>query len=252
MKVSESAAPSPASPSGEEWDEARLEAALAHLQEQHIQVEPPAPSYLHSPCTAVLIYGAIQLRQLRDTIPSLVRPMHSDHASPELVYAAFAKAATGAARSVKEFAALMRNAESKEIRTRANASEEQSGDGITGWLVTQHPDWLQKPVTVQVRPRPQEEEEENQATAEKAGKKVGEGVKEDVKEFQDAFPDVVVKLDAPNKMVEVYWRAPCVLALLTGAAAIASANEDFFQSQLEGASGPRQASVHGQHPTAEI
>ena len=38
MKVPESAAPSPLPPPEDGWDEERLESALAHLQQQHIQV----------------------------------------------------------------------------------------------------------------------------------------------------------------------------------------------------------------------
>ena len=125
-----------------------------------------------------------------------MRPLQAEHASPELLYADFAKAATGAARGLQDFTALMRDAQSNEIRAWVKERTDSSDDGIVNWLVTQHPDWLQRPV-LSPRGPPKAEEGEQRV------KKVGEGVEEDVKEFVEAHPGTSVHLDAANKMIEV-------------------------------------------------
>ena len=124
MKVSESSPPSPAPATEGEWDEDRLEAALDQLKIQHIEVWflscrscPPADDLP-------------QLRQLRETIPDLIRPLRTDHASPEVLYATFAKGAASAADHVRDFQTLMRSLESDEVRTWAATSRRKNPDGI--------------------------------------------------------------------------------------------------------------------------
>ena len=123
--------------------------------------------------------------------------MQIERASPELVYADFGKAAHGAARNVREFAALTRDPQSQEVQTRVQQSEEQSRDGIEGWLVSQHPNWLQKPTVTEMKPKPEPDE------SDQTGKPVGEGVQEDVEGFTKAHSDVAVKLDMNNKAIDV-------------------------------------------------
>ena len=78
----------------------------------------------------------------------MVRPMRSELPSPEIVYAEFAKAATAAVKNVQDFSANVKDSASQEILQRARESKEANDEGVVGWLVAQHEDWLDKPVTL--------------------------------------------------------------------------------------------------------
>ena len=204
MEVSDSTAPSPLPPQDDGWDEAQLEAALARLQQQHLAVHPYSPFSL-LPRKRLL---PRQLRQLRDTIPSLVRPVHAAHALPELAYAEFAGAANAAGQRLQAFTTALREPSSTEIRTRVANIQEQHGADILSWDVTQHPGWLLPPAsrdgTLKVG-----------AWEERLTKKVGEGVEDDVGEFRQAHPNVEVQLNAAAKSISVRAIALHAKAVLT-------------------------------------
>ncbi|KAI9874003.1 MAG: hypothetical protein M1830_010302 [Pleopsidium flavum] len=104
---------------GGEWDEASLNAALAHLQEMHIR-----------------------LRDLRGTIPRIIKPMLDSHSSPEGLYTEFSHSAMAAAKDVRAFADLMEDGESKVVLEKAKKRRSESEDRITAWRVTEHEGWL--------------------------------------------------------------------------------------------------------------
>lgn len=82
--------------------------------------------------------------------------MHSQHRSPENLYADLSSSAIRAVENVKGFTALVQQPANQEVLARAKESRLQSPDGITAWLVTQHPDWLEQPALLEEEDLPQE------------------------------------------------------------------------------------------------
>jgi hypothetical protein len=98
------------------------------------------------------------MRQLRETIPMLMRSVHNDHASPEDLYADISQTAMKSVENIKTFTAYVASPESQEILLKARDAREKSGDGVASWLVTQHPNWLDRPATNRVKDAKVEEE----------------------------------------------------------------------------------------------
>lgn len=61
---------------------------------------------------------------------------------PEQLNSRFSQAATGAASDIKSFTQIMEDGHSKEALEKAKVSRARSGEDITGWLVTNHKEWL--------------------------------------------------------------------------------------------------------------
>ncbi|MCJ1351985.1 MAG: hypothetical protein MMC33_001969 [Icmadophila ericetorum] len=164
--------------SEDEWNEAQLATSLAHLQLLHTQ-----------------------LRELRETIPSLIKSVHADYLSPEGLYNEFAQSATTAVNNVKAFTKLMRDTETKAIMQRAEESRLQNAEGIMAWLVTQHDDWLDKSVEDNVR--------ELRLTSEEVkDEDPGNGTNTEelrllLKKFQDDHVEVEASLNEEDQKIEV-------------------------------------------------
>lgn len=126
---------------------AREESAIAisssKLQEMYIQVRNRVAD-----ATAPYSADHFQLRKLRDTVPSLIRPMQSTSRSPEIIYAEFAKAAAGAVNSTQDFATLMKTKTCQDILLQTRRSRLNDDEGISSWLSDEHEDWLDKPSLV--------------------------------------------------------------------------------------------------------
>ncbi|MCJ1327584.1 hypothetical protein MMC10_004255 [Thelotrema lepadinum] len=157
------------------WDEARLTDALAKLQETHIQ-----------------------LRHLRDTVPSLIRPMRSELSSPETVYVDFAKAATGAVDNVRDFTTAVRDPAIQELLVHVKQIKEENPEGVVGWLATQHEDWMDKPVSLGTGLDIKREE---------GLKGVGEGTRgeeetreEALERFKSKYPKIKVEVEGGHQI----------------------------------------------------
>ena len=62
--------------------------------------------------------------------------------SPEALYKNFSETATNSAKDIKAFTALMEDSRSKSILNRAKESRRENVEGLNGWVVTDHHDWL--------------------------------------------------------------------------------------------------------------
>lgn len=65
-----------------------------------------------------------------------------DPPSPDQLHSNFSQAANGAATAVRQFTHLVEDSMSKEVMEKAKESRAKNGEGITGWKVTEHEDWL--------------------------------------------------------------------------------------------------------------
>lgn len=71
--------------------------------------------------------------------------MHSvllDPPSPDQLHSNFAQAANGAAQAIKNFSQLLEDSRTKEVMENAKQSRRENSEGIIGWQVAEHEDWL--------------------------------------------------------------------------------------------------------------
>ncbi|KAL8631214.1 hypothetical protein Q9189_003059 [Teloschistes chrysophthalmus] len=98
-----------------DWDETRMESAMARLQEMHVQ--------------------------LRDAIPQLVNPMLVPHPSPEGLYSNYAQNVATTRSIAKELSDLYHEDETREMFKRGEESRAQNTE-VPIWQVAEHEDWL--------------------------------------------------------------------------------------------------------------
>ena len=72
--------------------------------------------------------------------------MHVEQPSPETLYTDVSQSAKKSIASIQSFAILVKDSKSQEILVKANGSRMRNKEGITGWLVTQHPNWLDRAI----------------------------------------------------------------------------------------------------------
>ncbi|MCJ1243279.1 hypothetical protein MMC30_000476 [Trapelia coarctata] len=161
-----------------EWDESRIQSSLAHLQNMHIQ-----------------------LRHLRETIPSLMRAVHTEHSSPEDLYTDISQAAVRAVDDIKSFTAYIEESANQEVLKNARQSREKSGEGIKSWLVTQHPNWLERTVVTGVKEL--KLEEEAATDAENNGDNVQEDIPAIVAKFKEQHAEIDVAMNPEGSMLTV-------------------------------------------------
>lgn len=65
-----------------------------------------------------------------------------DPTSPDQLHSNFSQAANGAAQGIKHFTQLVEDSKTKEVMETAKESRMNNSEGITGWKVTEHEDWL--------------------------------------------------------------------------------------------------------------
>ncbi|TVY84792.1 hypothetical protein LSUE1_G001023 [Lachnellula suecica] len=104
---------------GEDWDEEKLEKALARLKEMHIQ-----------------------LKNLRTTVPRLLEPLTKKQPSPQVLFSEFSKSTATANEEVQQFQKLMREEETSQVLEQARKSRAERPNDIKPWRARDHPDWL--------------------------------------------------------------------------------------------------------------
>ena len=65
-----------------------------------------------------------------------------DSSAPDHLHSNFSQAANGAAQAIQIFTQLVEDSKTKKVMEKAKESMEKNGEGITGWKVTEHEDWL--------------------------------------------------------------------------------------------------------------
>lgn len=73
----------------------------------------------------------------------VIDPLLVKQSSPESLYSQFSQVATNAVKDVQDFTELIEGDRSQEILKKAKSSRAEKPDGIRGWMVTEHPDWLE-------------------------------------------------------------------------------------------------------------
>lgn len=143
----------------------------------------------------------IQLRLLRETIPSLMRTMHGGHRSREDLYTAISQSAVGAVASVKGFTARIKDLESQHILLKANESRAKNNEGVVDWLVTQHPNWLDR--TVENGVKELKFDEQDGFEGDIADQVSLQDATEILNKFQDEHPRVDISMDQEAQALNV-------------------------------------------------
>lgn len=128
--------------------------------------------------------------------------MHSvllDPPSPDQLHSNFTQAANGAASAIKQFTQLVEDSRTKEIMEKAKGSRAENSEGITGWQVAEHEDWLD--IIREDGSHDAVKEEGNIADA-GGGSSVND-VNAALGTFRSAHMGVEVLLDEGSKMVTV-------------------------------------------------
>jgi hypothetical protein len=196
------ATPSMVSPSiiESEFDETSVLSSLARLQQMHASVRRNA-SRLQDEHFSLTVCIALKLRRLRETVPRVMDSVLVDPLSPEQLHSHFSQAAMGAANDIKEFGHLMDQKKSKEVLEKAKESRAKDAEGITGWIVSAHGDWLDV----------KKEEGSDDIETDKEGKDnttstmdtKTEDMQAVVEKFKESHPGVEASFDVDSKTVKV-------------------------------------------------
>lgn len=63
--------------------------------------------------------------------------------SPQTFYTQFAQVAIDTVNNIQDFVKYIGSDRSQEVLNRARISRAENPQGIRGWRVTEHPDWLE-------------------------------------------------------------------------------------------------------------
>ena len=76
-------------------------------------------------------------------MPQLVEPLLAQHASPEELYSSYSRNTLETAKAIKALTKFMQEPGPQDTLKRAKESRAANPEGITPWIVTEHPDWLE-------------------------------------------------------------------------------------------------------------
>lgn len=130
-----------------------------------------------------------------------MRAVHTQHSSPEDLYADVERAAMEAVHDIKTFIACMEEPTNQDVLTAARQSRGKSGEGIKSWLVNQHPSWLEK--TVETGVKELKIEEDALSDAEKHGDNVQEDIPAIVAKFKERHGGIELALNPEGTKLNV-------------------------------------------------
>ena len=73
----------------------------------------------------------------------VLNPMFTVQSSPVTFYSQFVQIATKTAKEIQDFTHMIESDRSQEVLNKAKRSRAENPEGIKGWLVNEHPDWLE-------------------------------------------------------------------------------------------------------------
>ncbi|KZF22761.1 hypothetical protein L228DRAFT_135470 [Xylona heveae TC161] len=172
-----------------DWDEARLEAALERLQEMHIQ-----------------------LRGLRGVLNDVISPLSMSYATPEDLYKRYVNTTKDASKRLESFKLYMNSGDSKEVLERAKSSR-AAAQPEQPWTSTDHPDWFDREDktqadTVTAPPTVAETENVNDTEDDMV---VEASPKQIIEEFKGAHGEIITSLEDETGIINVTLPSPANL-----------------------------------------
>lgn len=128
--------------------------------------------------------------------------MHSvllDPPSPDQLHSNFSQAANGAAQAIKQFTQLVEDSRTKEVMEKAKESRAENGEGIAGWQVAEHEDWLD----IKQEDGNDDVDKEEGNIADASGGSSMNDVNAALDKFRSAHKGVEVSLDEESRTVTV-------------------------------------------------
>ena len=127
--------------------------------------------------------------------------IHVEHRSPEALYIDISQSAMRSIARIQSFTSLVKDPKSQEVFARANESRTKNEEGIAGWLVTQHPDWLDRAVEDGVKEMKIDEDQTNDESHINLSLDEATPV---IQRFREEHPHVEVLVDYELKSIKVY------------------------------------------------
>lgn len=183
-----------------ELHETSVLSSLARLQQMHASVCRNA-SRLQEEDFSLTVCIVLKLRRLRETVPRVMDAVLVDPLSPERLHSHFSQAAMGAANDIKEFGRLMDQKKNKEVLEQAKESRAKDAEGITGWIVSAHGDWLDMKKEEGIDDLEIDGEGKNTATS--AMDTNPEDMQGIVEKFKESHPGIEASFDADSNTVKV-------------------------------------------------
>ncbi|KAK3340066.1 hypothetical protein B0H65DRAFT_550566 [Neurospora tetraspora] len=120
-------------------EEERLEDALDHLNELHVQASQTHTGY-RGPYSNLPSLG-VQLQRLRSAIPRMFHPMAVKPSTPQNTFAAFSNAVQDTGKEIRQFKDTIRSSETEKVFNMANESRRANPMGIKPWRARDDPEW---------------------------------------------------------------------------------------------------------------
>ncbi len=135
-----------------------------------------------------------------------------DPSSPDQLHENFSQAANGAAQSIKQFTQLVEDGKTKEVMDKAKESRTGNNEGIIGWQVTDHEDWL----NVNTEDGSEDKDKEDEGIAD-----AGDGsVHAALDRFRSAYVGVEASIDEDLRTVTVGHLYGFLRIMLTNASSV--------------------------------
>ena len=122
-----------------------------------------------------------------------------DPPSPDQLHSNFSQAANSAAQAVQRFTHVVEDSRIREVMEKAKESRTKNGEGITGWKVTDHEDWLD----VKHEDGNEDADKEGETIAEAGDSPSMEDVNGALDKFRSAHVGVEALLDDDSRTVTV-------------------------------------------------
>ena len=144
----------------------------------------------------------MQLRNLRGTIPRVMDSVLLHPVSPDQLHSNFSQAASGAAEAIKRFTQMVEDSKTREVIEKAKESRTENSEGITGWQVAEHEDWLD----VKQEDGNEDVEKEDEVNADAGEASSGKDMTAALDRFRSTHVGIEASLDEDSKRMTVSHR----------------------------------------------
>ena len=122
--------------------------------------------------------------------------------SPDQLHSNFSQAASGAAEAIKHFTHMVEDSKTREIIEKARERRTENSEGITGWQVAEHEDWLD----VKQEGDNEDIDKDAEVTADASESSSGKDLTAALDRFRSTHVGLEASLDEESKNIRVSHR----------------------------------------------
>ena len=139
---------------------------------------------------------------MRGTIPKVMDSVLLHSVSPDQLHSNFSQAANAAAEAIKRFTQIVEDGKTREIIEKARERRTENSEGITGWQVAEHEDWLD----VKQEDGKEEIDKEDEVVADASEGSSGKDMTAALDRFRSVHVGIEVSQDEDSKKMTVsHW-----------------------------------------------